>query len=140
MRSRKVWILVGCLVGSFVLLVGVAAVLVVRYVAPAVSPLLNVRSEIVQPYPSSNPSVNIVWQNGRKTFNVSVAASFNPMQDSAAAQDMADRVAEIVREHYDLAGYSGISVSVEQRMSAGVVHAKTARSFSFPTAAPVAQP
>ena len=135
MSSRKIWILVGCLIGGGVVFVGAIGALAFHYLAPVMGPMLAVRSEIVKVYPSSNPSVQMHWQNGRKTFQVSVAASFNPVQDSSAAQAMAGRIAQIVRDHYDLAGYDGITVVTEQRFNAGIVHAKTVRGFSFTVSA-----
>lgn len=135
MTRGKVWILVGSIMCVVVAVVATMAWLAVRYVVPVAKPYLVVAGEIAKAYPGSNPNVGVLWMNGRKSFRVVVAASFNPLQNSTGAQAMADKIAQIVREHYDLTGYAGITVVVEQRMNAGIVHAKTGRTFQFPVQA-----
>ena len=132
MSRGKVWILLGSLACVVAATVATITWVAVRYVVPAARPYLAVAGVIAKAYPGSNPNVGVQWMNGRKTFRVVVAASFSPLQNSTGAQAMADKIAQIVREHYDLTGYAGITVVVEQRMSAGIVQAKTGRTFQFP--------
>jgi hypothetical protein len=138
MTRTKIWILVSSILCVVVAVVATVAWVVVRYVVPAARPYLTVATEIAKAYPGSNPNVGVMWGNGQKTMRVVVATSSNPSQNSTGAQAMADKIAQIVRDHCDLTGYSGITVVLEQRTQVGIVQTKTGRTFQFPVQSPKA--
>jgi hypothetical protein len=136
------WILIGVLVTVIAALI-YGAIRALQHVAPAMGPMFAVMSEISKAYPGSKPKATILWSNGNKSFQVTVAATFDPSQERASAQKMADRIAQIVRDHYNLGGYSGITVAIEKRRSAGVVSIRSGQTFQFPvtnTAKPESPP
>jgi hypothetical protein len=129
-RSSSFRILLFCVIGAGLLIFACGGVLVWRFVLPSLGPLLAVSSEVARAYPGSNPNVTILWRNGQKTFRVAAVVQFDPSGDQG--RKMGEGIAGIVREHYDLAGYAGIEVQLEQRWQAGIVQTKRGKSFNYP--------
>jgi hypothetical protein len=122
-----------CMVGAGLVGLACAGVFVWRLL-PSFEPLLAVSGEVAKAYPGSNPQVTVFWHNGQKTFRVAAAVQFDPSGDPGP--EMAEGIAAIVREHYDLAGFAGIQVQLEQRRQVGIVQTKRGKTFHFPVRRP----
>lgn len=126
-------ILLFCLIGAGLLMVACAGVLVWRLL-PTFGPLFAVAGEVANAYPGSNPNVTILYHNGQKTLRIAAAVAFDP--DTDQGQQTAEGIAAVVREHYDLAGFSAIQVRLERRSRAGILQMKNGKTFSLPVREP----
>jgi hypothetical protein len=132
-RPFAVWVALVGLAVAVVVMVSIA-IIVFRPLVSVARPLFAVARAINAEFPGSNPQATIMWANGRKVFRVAASGGFNPTRDSKSAEQMSSRIAQIVRENWDLDGFDGIVVVLQQRVSIGVVTASTNRVFQFPVA------